>query len=114
MYEKGCNTMNLDDIWTPFLTQLSKSTAVSTVSKKKITGIPFLYFTVNKGIGKATIETLIKVEAAKVMKGKRLQMDYSFVREDQSLMVYRVRFLVPQEKMFCCGNLCPDCIRFRE
>ncbi|TKD71775.1 hypothetical protein [Pseudalkalibacillus hwajinpoensis] len=106
--------MNLDDIWTPFLNELAKSDAVSSVSKKKITGIPFLYFTVNKNIGKERIETLIKVEAAKVMKGKRLRMEYSFVREDQSLMVYRVRFLVPQEKMFCCGNLCPDCIRFRE
>ena len=114
MYEKGCNTMNLDDIWTPFLNQLATSNDVISASKKIITGIPFLYFTVNPNIGKDTIETLIKIQAAMVMKGKRLQMEYSFVRRDRSLMVYRVRFLVPQEKMFCCGNLCPDCIRFRE
>ncbi|MGA9288592.1 MAG: hypothetical protein WBV93_09645 [Anaerobacillus sp.] len=105
--------MNLDDIWNPFLNELAKSNAVSSVYRQNITGIPFLYLTVNEDIRKATIETLIKIEAARCMRGKQLRMEYSFVREEGSLLVYRVRFLVPQEKMFCCGNLCPDCIRFR-
>ncbi|WP_347550487.1 hypothetical protein ABFG93_02870 [Pseudalkalibacillus hwajinpoensis] len=105
--------MNLDDIWEPFLNRLSSSDTVRSVYKKNITGIPFLYLTLNTNIRKATIDTLIKIEAARVMRGKQLRMEYSFVREEKTLLVYRVRFLVPQEKMFCCGNLCPDCIRFR-
>ncbi len=110
---KGCSSMNLDEIWSPFLNQLATSNTVKSVSKKTITGIPFLYLTVNSDIIKAEIETLIKLEAAKCMRGKQLRMEYSFVREERKLLVYRVRFLVPQEKMFCCGNLCPDCIRYR-
>ena len=105
--------MNLEEIWNPFLNRLAESTYVNTVSKQTITGIPFLYLTVNSNIRKAEIEMLIKLEAAKSMRGKQLRMEYSFVREEEQMLVYRVRFLVPQEKMFCCGNLCPDCIRFR-
>lgn len=105
--------MNLNETWESFLDLLSNEEAIRFVYKQSFTGIPFLYITTNPTVSKGTIEDAIKLLAAKVMRGKRLQMEYSFVRDDENLLVYRVRFLVPQEKMFCCGNLCPDCIRFR-
>ncbi|WP_270181761.1 hypothetical protein [Alkalihalobacillus sp. CinArs1] len=105
--------MNLNETWNSFLDLLSNEESITYVYKATITGIPFLYITTNHSVSKGTIEESIKLLAAKVMRGKRLQMEYSFVRSDDTLLVYRVRFLVPQEKMFCCGNLCPDCIRFR-
>lgn len=105
--------MNLTDTWNTYLDLLSNEKIINFVHMATITGIPFLYITANPPVSKELIEESIKIQAAKVMKGKRLRMEYSFVRSDVTLLVYRVRFLVPQEKMFCCGNLCTDCIRFQ-
>nr|WP_034670071.1 hypothetical protein [Ectobacillus panaciterrae] len=51
--------------------------------------------------------------SALAMKGKRVHAECIFVRQENTLFVFRYRFYVPQQKMFCCGNLCIDCIRFR-
>jgi hypothetical protein len=84
------------------------------VTFKKVTGLPFVYLTPKENITTKEIEDTLRVSAARAMKGKRLTLAMSFVRKDQALYVYRVRFLVPQRKMFCCGNLCDDCIRFTQ
>jgi hypothetical protein len=47
------------------------------------------------------------------MRGKQLHCETIFVRQEEHLYVFRHRFYVPQQKMFCCGNLCPDCILYR-
>lgn len=81
---------------------------------KKAAGIPFLYVQVNSGRALADITLKIEKESRFAMKGKRLTFDCIFVREDKNLYVFRHRFYVPQEKMFCCGNLCEDCIRLKK
>ncbi|MEC3882680.1 hypothetical protein VKA52_02940 [Halobacillus sp. HZG1] len=91
---------------------LQKSDKINGVVLKKVAGIPFVYLQPEEGTTKKDIEEILKWCASKAMKGKRLTLAMSYVRKNQALYVYRVRFLVPQRKMFCCGNLCDDCIRF--
>ncbi|WP_226578423.1 hypothetical protein [Halobacillus litoralis] len=93
---------------------LSESDIFSQVVFKKVTGLPFVYLWPKDGIARSEIEERLKWCAAKSMKGKRLTLAMTYVRRNQAFYVYRVRFLVPQRKMFCCGNFCEDCIRFTE
>ncbi|MCA1029948.1 hypothetical protein LCL95_02735 [Bacillus timonensis] len=107
--------MNLATIWDVFLTVLNKNCAISQCHKKDVAGIPFLYVTSRSTEGQHEfVNHLIKLASAEAMKGKRLTSETIFVRKEHNVFVYRHRFYVPQEKMFCCGNICVDCIRFRE
>ena len=95
-----------------FQKQLLESDYLKEVRFKTYAGLPFLYVQPKPACTRDVIENEIKRAAAKGMKGKSLTLTMSFVRKNQAEYVYRVRFLVPQRKMFCCGNLCDDCIRF--
>ncbi|UOQ43155.1 hypothetical protein MUN89_14570 [Halobacillus salinarum] len=95
-----------------FHSKLLDSGHIMHVTVKYITGLPFYYLQPEAHVSKQQLEEQIKIAAAKAMKGKRLTLTMSYVRKSQAGYVYRVRFLVPQRKMFCCGNLCDDCIRF--
>lgn len=44
----------------------------------------------------------------------KLQPECIYVRSDDVQHVYRFRFRVPDEKQFCCGNLCEDCFLLRQ
>jgi hypothetical protein len=105
--------MDIDIIWGKFIKDLNSQVEIRTAVIKRMAGLPFLYVDVKDKASKETIENAIKECAVKAMKGKRLNFEIFPVRQEQSLFVYRCRFLVPQEKMFCCGNFCVDCIRFR-
>jgi hypothetical protein len=107
--------MNLEQIWHLFIRHMEQHEPISAVNKKTIAGWPFLYITCNQPYTKGDLEKLITVSAVYAMKGKQLQSECIFVRNTSSqVFVFRFRFLVPQRKMFCCGNLCADCIRFRD
>lgn len=103
--------MDLEIIWNVFLSHFNTVNEIEEASFKKITGIPFLYIKSRNGLEKEVIEDYIRRFSAKAMKGKQLHSETIFVRQDALLYVYRHRFYVPQQKMFCCGNLCDDCIR---
>lgn len=107
--------MNLDDIWEKFLHELSSNSHYSFVQKQVYSGVPFLYIKTHETgeVPLEFIETTIKEASAKSMKGKRLHSETIFVRIEQNEYVFRHRFYVPQEKMFCCGNLCVNCVRLR-
>jgi hypothetical protein len=106
--------MNLEDIWTVFLHQLTLHTNYISIKKHVYSGLPFIYIeTIDDQVEQQTIEESIQKSSALSMKGKRLHSETIFVRKDSNTYVYRHRFYVPQEKMFCCGNLCSDCIRLR-
>jgi hypothetical protein len=104
--------MDLETVWTEFIRNLLDSDEVSDVKRMKMAGIPFLYLSVQTDLLQK-IQGLIEKAAVNAMKGKRLHSEMIYVRKDGNMYVYRCRFFVPQEKMFCCGNLCHDCIRFR-
>ncbi|RIW27450.1 hypothetical protein D3H55_22860 [Bacillus salacetis] len=103
--------MDLAVIWDKFAEHLQSFKAIEDYEMKKIAGIPFIY--VKASCAKEEIEEIIKKSAAKSMRGKRLHSETVYVRPQANHFVYRHRFYVPQEKMFCCGNLCVDCIRLR-
>jgi hypothetical protein len=104
--------MILEDVINVFLNRMNADHSLSCRIKKSA-GIPFLYVQMNSILTIAEIKEKINKESRIAMKGKRLTSECIFVREETSLYVFRHRFYVPQEKMFCCGNLCEDCIRLK-
>jgi hypothetical protein len=105
--------VDLELIWNAFLKKLAQQSSIGSVNKHIYSGTPFLYITVCKTT-EYELEHILKTASAEVMKGKRLHAETIFVRKEQNLYVYRHRFFVPQEKMFCCGNICVDCIRLKK
>jgi hypothetical protein len=105
--------MHIENIWNQFIDLLSKHPSILHASYKKSAGIPFLYVEAKEFCSQQELEKTIKKAAAGAMKGKQLHCETEFVRNDKQLYVFRHRFYVPQRKMFCCGNLCPDCIRLK-
>ncbi|WP_083270676.1 hypothetical protein [Bacillus marinisedimentorum] len=105
----------LEGIWETFMDALAHSQAVSDCEVKKVAGIPFLFVRPASQAGaRGVLENVMTAAAARSMKGKQLNAESHFVRMTPSgYYVYRFRFLVPQRKMFCCGNGCTDCIRFK-
>ena len=104
--------MDLEDIWKIFLEKLTECGGFESTAYKKYAGIPFLMVTcMDAEMPLQSAIQKIKQASAYAMKGKRLHSETVFVRKDQKTFIFRHRFYVPQEKMFCCGNLCEDCIR---
>ncbi|PPA72161.1 hypothetical protein [Jeotgalibacillus proteolyticus] len=104
--------MDVDLIWKNFIDCLSQREGIDSAHWRKVAGIPFLYVSVSDA-AQGSLHYEIKRCAGKAMRGKRLHAETVSVRVSGNDHVFRHRFYVPQEKMFCCGNLCPDCIRFR-
>ena len=104
--------MDLSLIWEDFMARLWQEPAIEDAKCKKYAGIPFIYL--RPVLGRhASLPGLIQKSAARAMRGRQLHCETVFVRSGE-VYVYRHRFYVPQKKMFCGGNLCPDCIRFEE
>ncbi|WP_216830896.1 hypothetical protein [Alkalihalobacterium elongatum] len=103
--------MSLENVWNKFLELLEENPKIKSVIKKNITNLPFIY--VQSNVMHQEIDLILKSAAMTVMKGKRLTLEMVYVRKTEDTYVYRLRFLVPSEKMFCCGNGCMDCIRFK-
>ncbi|PQD94932.1 hypothetical protein CYL18_11385 [Pradoshia eiseniae] len=105
--------MDLDIIWLNFLTALEQSASIIEAKRMVYAGIPFLYITAKENdIRLGELEREIALSAGAVMKGHQLHSKTQFIRNEAALFVFKHRFLVPQRKMFCCGNECADCIRF--
>ncbi len=104
--------MDVNEIWDRFISLLSEEPGIIAAEWRKSAGIPFLYLD-TVSTDRQEVEQKIKRCAVRAMRGKRLNAETIFVRSGKHEWVYRHRFYVPQEKMFCCGNLCSDCIRFR-
>ncbi|MFC0524017.1 hypothetical protein ACFFGV_10640 [Pontibacillus salicampi] len=104
----------LEKAWTIFLQYMNERDIIHSCRYKEVTGIPFIYIQKHhSSIAREQVEEALMKAAARAMKGKRLTLSMYHVRENEAHYVYRVRFLVPQRKMFCCGNMCVDCIRFQ-
>ncbi|RFU63392.1 acetate and sugar kinases/Hsc70/actin family protein [Peribacillus glennii] len=104
--------MDLDTIWASFINTLAAEEEIVHAAHKKVAGIPFLYVKHSEQNDIDKVIKAIKKASAKSMRGHKLHSVTVFVRSEKNSLVFRHRFFVPQKKMFCCGNLCPDCIRF--
>ncbi|MBO9130287.1 hypothetical protein [Bacillus sp. 165] len=104
--------MNLEKIWDVFLCELQVNPLIKRCYTRKVAGIPFLYVTTHSSADTSHLQLVIQKSAVEVMKGKQLQAECIFVRMHNDEFVFRHRFYVPLRKMFCCGNMCIDCVRF--
>ncbi len=104
--------MYLNDIWLIFLENLQADEGIILVEKKLITNVPFLYISSTHSI-QTKIDETIYASSILATTSTKVTWKSSFIRQEHRLFVYQHRFFVPQQKMFCCGNLCEDCIRLK-
>lgn len=78
---------------------------------KEHAGQRFIY--VQSPLKPSEVTDKLLEEAHLLTHGTKLSIECVYVRSSVPLHVYRFRFLVPNEKQFCCGNLCVDCFRLR-
>lgn len=106
--------MDLDKVWYQFTKKLERSGHILSCEKKFYAGLPFLIVHTNGPRTAEEVKNWIADAATGAMRGKQLNAEMTFVRsETNHLHIFRFRFLVPNRKMFCCGNLCHDCILFK-
>lgn len=107
--------MMLDDIWDQFLLCISSNDEIKDVSNKLICGVIFLYIQpLIPHKSEAFIKNILLTCSKQYTLQYKLLYRVEFVRVDQNIFVFRHRFYVPNQKMFCCGNKCSNCTRFRK
>ncbi|MDQ0206469.1 hypothetical protein [Alkalicoccobacillus murimartini] len=79
------------------------------IQMKAISGFYFLY--VHSVDDYVEVQHAIRSVASILTKKRMLSFECEYVRSTNQIHVFRFRFLVPSEKMFCCGNGCIDCTR---
>ncbi|WP_400163942.1 hypothetical protein ACAF76_012810 [Brevibacillus sp. TJ4] len=72
------------------------------------------FFYVNSALCAPELTICLLEAAGRLSHGTRLKPECIYVRSDDCWHVYRFRFRVPDEKQFCCGNLCDDCFLLRD
>lgn len=82
------------------------------VEKRFIGGFCFLY--IHSELPSDQLERLVIKSATSICHNKKITYESSPVRPIKGGHIFRIRFLPPREKMFCCGNECTDCIRERD
>lgn len=104
----------LDRIWEKFLISLLAFPAIESADRRNIAGIPFIYIKSAADLAPIEYEKIIIQASKDVIKGYQVRSETFFVRCHPPVYIFRHRFYVPSKKMFCCGNLCPDCTRFQK
>lgn len=72
------------------------------------------FFYVSSTLPAQSLTTRLMEIGERLTSDTKLKPECIYVRSDDRQHVYRFRFLVPNEKQFCCGNLCEDCFLLRE
>lgn len=99
--------MEEQELWHRLQANLLHFNEIRAIQMKDIAGFVFLYID-TKG-SKKEIKELLEATGASIVKGKKCSFEMEFVRSEGSTIVFRARFLLPNVKMFCCGNGCSDC-----
>lgn len=104
----------LEEIWNQFFNCLSNYDEI-VYSNKLICGVNFLYMrSENNFMNQESIKNLILSCSKEYTNQYHLIYRIEFVRQEEGNFIFRHRFFVPNKKMFCCGNECADCTRFRK
>lgn len=101
----------LESFYRQFTETLHQGKMVAESSWRTYAGQRFFY--VNSTLPAPILTKLLVGAAERLSSGTRLQPECVYVRSDADWHVYRFRFRVPDEKQFCCGNLCEDCFLHR-
>jgi hypothetical protein len=92
-----------------FVQSLQLSPGIISVQHQLLAGVVFLF--VQSTLTLDRTNHLMEQVAEQVTKNSDFRTELIFVRKGNDCFIYRLRFLVPLEKSFCCGNLCgEDCI----
>lgn len=96
-------------LFTMYYSSLIQELAPIQVEKRFISGFCFLYIQSASHVHQ--LESLIIQAANTICYKKKISYECSYVRPTKDGQLFRIRFLAPTEKMFCCGNECTDCVR---
>ncbi|WP_018921370.1 hypothetical protein [Salsuginibacillus kocurii] len=102
--------MTLEAMYAQLESQLAYTFGKFNVKHRMAGGVHFFYLPAHN-----ELEYKLQKTAARVIQGKQLQANIHYSRYDpgQDQHIYRVSFVVPLKKRFCCGNGCTDCIRLK-
>lgn len=92
----------------------SRNKPFLTLTSRCFAGVSFLYVQLKNGHSQTEWEQFLMDEAKSLIENTVWTFDFRFVRLHGEQLVYRVRFLAPLSKSFCCGNECPDCVLHKE
>jgi hypothetical protein len=81
----------------------------SDLFERQFAGVSFIYVKLHRH-SRTEFENCLQIEARQFIQGTDWSFEFSYIRTYHDLCVYRFQFSVPNEKSFCCGNQCPDCI----
>jgi len=107
---------DLESYLEQFLNILRGHSEIEELSYQKYAGIPFLRVKLNEEDAanmispQKEIQTWIKKAADQTATGSILSYECKFVRHSASGYLFRFRFLLPNQKMYCCGRFCSDCV----
>jgi len=105
----------LDDVWEQFFNCISNYKQINQFSNKQICGANFLYIQTDLQQTEEGLKKLLIDCARTITEQFKLIYRVEFIRnENNNNFVFKHRFYVPNKKMFCCGNNCANCTRFRK
>ena len=101
----------LASFYQQFVETLHRDKLIAQSNWRTYAGQRFLY--VNSPLPASVLTKQLLEAAERLSYGTRLKPECIYVRSAENWHVYRFRFRVPDEKQFCCGNLCEDCFLHR-
>jgi hypothetical protein len=102
----------LEHYYQRFEAELCMQSEFSQIVWREFAGQRFIY--VNSPLPASHLAIKLLEAGTISTQGTKLKVECIYVRSLEHLHVFRFRFLVPNEKQFCCGNLCVDCFLLRE
>ncbi|USG63689.1 hypothetical protein NDK47_16065 [Brevibacillus ruminantium] len=101
----------LDQLYQRLMEELFADGFVAAASWREYAGRRFLY--VRSPLTSAQLSTCLTAAGERITAGTVIQPECIYVRTTGEDQVFRFRFVIPEDKKFCCGNLCEDCFLFR-
>lgn len=83
------------------------------LEQRMFAGVSFLFVKMDGSVTRQEFENYLQKAAEQFIEGTAWQYEYDYIRTSKTGHIYRFRFRVPDEKSFCCGNQCPNCILLR-
>lgn len=102
----------LEFVYQHFSETVSRLSAIHGLEWREYAGQRFLY--VSSPLPAESLTHLLMEAGERTASGTTLKVELLPIRSAGSCHVFRFRFLVPNVKQFCCGNLCEDCFLLRE
>jgi hypothetical protein len=104
----------LEDVWEQFYICITQYDRIIYFTPKLICGVNFLYVQPKNTMNEESIKSLFITCSKQFTEKYTLIYRIEYIRTENNNFVFRHRFYVPNKKMFCCGNKCSDCTRFRK